>query len=523
MLASSERVAFYLQLHIERYAQLKNQGKALTVEAFNFPQAQLIARFTDHMEAGLRQALKVVSCPRFVTDDLFLELGAQFLGGRAAVSFKELRQYSFWEAPEAVEGVARYRLHNVMREQLQALLQKDEAVLFREVHTFLFEYYDGVFERVEAIEQQVLNEAGLASKYVDYVKFQEIAKPFDEELQGLYERFDEALVEGLYHLERLEVMRLAEWLGTRNHLYYQLAKYSFSQPLWLHTLLIIQSQIGEETDEAALCMNNLAELYRAQGQYEQAKPLYERALAIREQVLGANHPDTAQSLNNLAALYRAQGQYEQAEPLYVRALGIRKQVLGVNHPATAQSLNNLAALYYAQGQYEQAEPLYVRALGICEQVLGANHPDTATSVSNLAVLYRAQGQYEQAEPLYVRALGICEQVLGANHPATANSLNNLAELYRVQGQYEQAKHLHERALVIREQVLGANHRDTANSLNNLAWLYEAQGQYAQAEPLYGRALAIFTNVLGENHPNTQIVKNNHERLKAKMQQNSEQS
>lgn len=51
MLASSERVAFYLQLHIERYAQLKNQGKALTVEAFNFPQAQLIARFTDHMEA----------------------------------------------------------------------------------------------------------------------------------------------------------------------------------------------------------------------------------------------------------------------------------------------------------------------------------------------------------------------------------------------------------------------------------------------------------------------------------------
>jgi len=282
-------------------------------------------------------------------------------------------------------------------------------------------------------------------------------------------------------------------------------------------------QLTPETDERnyAACLNDLADLYRAQGEYGSARPLLERAVSIYEQALGPNHPDTATSLNNLAALHYSQGEYGAARPLYERALAIREQALGPNHPDTASSLNNLAALHYSQGEYGAARPLYERALAIREQALGPMHPHTAQSLNNLAALLRAQGEYGAARPLYERALAIYEQALGPNHPDTAQSLNNLAALLRAQGEYGAARPLYERALAIYEQALGPNHPDTATSLNNLAGLHYAQGEYGAARPLLERALTICEGSLGVDHPTTRIVRGNLAELNAQSSSSAE--
>jgi tetratricopeptide (TPR) repeat protein len=135
------------------------------------------------------------------------------------------------------------------------------------------------------------------------------------------------------------------------------------------------------------------------------------------------------SLNQLAALYHSQGKYNEAEPLYRRSLSIVEKQLGENHPDVANSLNNLAVLYQNQGKYNEAEPLLLRSLSILEKQLGENHPNVATSLNNLAGLYKSQGKYNEAESLYRRSLSIWEKQLGENHPLVATSLNNLAELY----------------------------------------------------------------------------------------------
>ena len=97
-------------------------------------------------------------------------------------------------------------------------------------------------------------------------------------------------------------------------------------------------------------------------------------------------------------------------------------------------------------------------------------------------------------------------------------MNNLAELYRDQGRYSDAELLFEEALSIQRNVVGADHPDTASSLNNLVGLYYAQGRYSKAEPLSKEAVEIMERVLGAEHPNAKIVRENYERLLAKMKE-----
>lgn len=510
ILTSTERVAFYLKLQIDRYADLKNRNSVPIPADFTQAQDQIVARFADHLDAGLAQVLKVVSCPRFVDESLFLKLAKTFLGGAASVSFHDLLHYSFWEEPEAVaEGQAvRYRLHNVMRIQLQAILKRDEPALFAELHQSLFKLYDGVFQRVADIEQTVMDEHGINNPYSDWQRYQKLLQPHETERQALFAQFDDALTEGLYHLEQFDVGLLPTWLADRQQTHRTLAQWETLQPLWFHTLMLTEQTHGEKHTDTALCLSNLAGVYSSQGRYGEAEPLYQRVLEISEKVLGAFHPNTALSLNNLAFLYSSRGCYVEAEPLYQRALVIYKEVLGAAHPNTTRSLNNLAELYRSQGRYMEAEPLFLRTLAIREEVLGVAHPDTAISLNNLALLYHSQGRYVDAEPLYQRSLAILEDVLGASHPETANILSNMAGLYHAQDRYTEAERLFLRALAIREKVLGVVHPDTASNLNNLAALYRSQGRYAEAEPLLQRSLTICEEVLGVTHPNTTASLNN---------------
>ncbi|HMW03218.1 MAG TPA: CHAT domain-containing protein, partial [Acidobacteriota bacterium] len=133
-----------------------------------------------------------------------------------------------------------------------------------------------------------------------------------------------------------------------------------------------------------------------------------------EKIFGPTHLNVALCLNNLAALYKARGDDQQAEPLYQRALTIREKTFGPNHTEVAQSLNNLARLYQDRGDYQQAKPLYQRVLTIYEKSLGPEHPNTAVCLHNLATLYAADGQLAQAIHYRVRCNDTSERDLMHN-------------------------------------------------------------------------------------------------------------
>ncbi|HXW46815.1 MAG TPA: tetratricopeptide repeat protein, partial [Streptosporangiaceae bacterium] len=255
-------------------------------------------------------------------------------------------------------------------------------------------------------------------------------------------------------------------------------------------LRIIETALGPDHPDTAICLGNLARTYCELGRPADALPLEQRALAITEAFLGPDHPETAIRLNNLAATHTALGRPADALPLFERALHITEATLGPDHPSTAVRLNNLAFTYSDLGRLADALPLEERALNITETALGPSHPDTAVRLGNLAMTYSDLGRLADALLLAERALHITETTLGPDHPDTATCLGNLARTYSELGRPADALPLEQRALAITEAALGPSHPSTALRLGNLAATYRDLGRPADAQPLEDRATRI---------------------------------
>lgn len=119
-------------------------------------------------------------------------------------------------------------------------------------------------------------------------------------------------------------------------------------------------------------LSNLgASLFYA-GDYAQSEVVLQQALATSEKELGANSNEVAMSLSNLAEVYQEKGDYGRAESLLLRSSAIVEKNMGSDHQHFATSLNKLAELYRVKGDYTRAETLLLRALVIDEKNWGLN-------------------------------------------------------------------------------------------------------------------------------------------------------
>ena len=186
---------------------------------------------------------------------------------------------------------------------------------------------------------------------------------------------------------------------------------------------------GEESEQVAAALNNLALMHQNLGQFDKAESLYHQAIEITRKTIGEDHPSFAMRLNNLASLYWHMGRYEEAEPLYHQAIKITRKTIGEDHPDFAIGLNNLAGLYEDMGRYAEAEPLFHQAMEIDRKALGEDHPLFATDLNNLGVLYYHQERFSEAVPLLRQALAIQEAKLPEGHPDTEGTRRSLEILY----------------------------------------------------------------------------------------------
>jgi tetratricopeptide (TPR) repeat protein len=111
-------------------------------------------------------------------------------------------------------------------------------------------------------------------------------------------------------------------------------------------------------------LNNLAALYHSQGKYTLAEELYLRSLEIKKSLLGEEDIEVALNLQNLGACYCARHKYIEAEELFKRSLAIREKILGAEHPELLTTLRNYSVLLRKLKREEEAQVLEKRVLQV---------------------------------------------------------------------------------------------------------------------------------------------------------------
>eukprot|EP00741_Cyanophora_paradoxa_P004322 tig00000792_g4196.t1 len=242
--------------------------------------------------------------------------------------------------------------------------------------------------------------------------------------------------------------------------------------------------------QAALVLNNSANLDALRGELPAAEAAYRRALEIREGAYGGDHPAVAASLRNLALLLQMLQRPDEAEPLFLRAIKIEERSLGVDHPSLAQTLSSLGLLYQSQERFDRAEYLFKRSLQLVERRLGGRHRDVARELDNLAGLYVAMGRPDEAEPLYERSIAVRQAVHGPNHWTVADAVRAVARLREVQGRTEEAEALYMQALEGLEVALPPGHPLASACVAQVADFYRASARLPEAEAMYRRVVAM---------------------------------
>jgi tetratricopeptide (TPR) repeat protein len=245
---------------------------------------------------------------------------------------------------------------------------------------------------------------------------------------------------------------------------------------------------GENSDELATTLNNLAEAARLAGQLDAAQEFYEQSLMMRTALDQRSTLKQATTLGNLATLYRLRGRLEQALEAGQKAMAIRQKHLPAGHGDLANGHNTLASIYQDLGRLDEAEAAYQQALRIRE--MGPEGEGLVTALNNLGTLLRRKRDFEPAQRALARAEEMGKRLLGADHPTMAAIWSNLAELEMLLGRLERADTLYRQALGISEAKLGQAHPQTVTILDNLGALFLRQEKGRGAETLFRRALAV---------------------------------
>lgn len=286
IITGAKGIPFYLNLQVDQYENCQRQQLTPSPDDFGGKAPEILIRFMNHLPDAMRQALKVVACAQWLDEALFLTLSEKFLGGKAAISFHELTVYSFWTSKNQ-----RYYLHNVMRNYLQSTYRQQEALLFQQVHEYLFAHHD-----------QALSALTSARDLTDV--------------------HTEALLQGMYHLEQCNYPQVPYWVGKYTASFYQAGRYAVLE-IVLQRVFMISRDIDDKQSEGNT-LNNISQIYDARGDYDTALTYLQQSLSIRQQI--GDKAGLCATFFNIGHIYQRNNQIETALLSWIESYQIAKQI-----------------------------------------------------------------------------------------------------------------------------------------------------------------------------------------------------
>ncbi len=235
-------------------------------------------------------------------------------------------------------------------------------------------------------------------------------------------------------------------------------------------------------------LRSMARVYMAYGEYSKAQPLAERALILAKRK-DACDSELAMCLIDLATLYKNQNKLLDAEKMCELGLKLQEKALYKNHPYIAHTLRILSSIYQEQGRYRQARSALDKAMAVMLDSHAENDRALVPFWVDIAGLFVAQGKFEEAEGYYHRAMTLINISYGPDHLYTANVIGGIAKLYTLQGRYNKAEELIDRTIATQEKIYGTDHHLIAGSWLTKARVCHAKGNYVHSEQLIKKAMA----------------------------------
>ncbi|NQT03482.1 MAG: tetratricopeptide repeat protein [Planctomycetes bacterium] len=273
---------------------------------------------------------------------------------------------------------------------------------------------------------------------------------------------------------------------------YRIAHYHKNRFLVLtFIILLIGIAWGEpqqvKKDLSCKTLRAMARVYMAYGEYTKAQPLAEQALTLAQK-RSESDSELAMCLIDLATLYKNQNKLVDAEKMCEMGLKLQEKIFYKNHPYVAYTLRTLGSIYTEQGNYIKAINTLEKAMAIMLESHTKNDKALAPFWVDIAAFLVAKGDYKEAEGYYNKAMALINISYGSDHLYTANVLGSVASLYALQGRHDEAEELIDRTIAKQESIYGPEHHLVAPSWLTKARICHAKGNYANSEKLFEKAL-----------------------------------
>ncbi len=232
----------------------------------------------------------------------------------------------------------------------------------------------------------------------------------------------------------------------------------------------------------------MARVYMAYGEYTKAQPLAERALTLAQKNCESDS-ELAMCLIDLATLYKNQNKLLDAEKMCKLGLKLQKKALYEKHPYVAYTFRTLGSIYQEQGKYDKAGTALDQAMAIMLDSHTENDKALLPFWVDIAGLLVAKRDFKEAESYYQRVMTLINSSYGPDHLYTANVLGSVARLYTLQGRYDEAEELIDRTIAKQEKIYGPDNHLIAPSWLTKARVCQAKGNYVRSEKLIEKALS----------------------------------
>jgi tetratricopeptide (TPR) repeat protein len=223
-----------------------------------------------------------------------------------------------------------------------------------------------------------------------------------------YAKAELNFLKAVHEAERFGVddWRVGTTLESLGQVYTAEKKFSEAENAYRRALEITEKADGDDSEEAANVIFDIANLMLDAGRQKEALTLARKAVSLYENVSGGTGAHTAAALCLLGDSLRSMKNFIDAEEPLRRCVDIREKEGGIDSVELADALHSLALTYAGERRYTLAEVRFKLVEKIRENKLGLTSPLLARTMEDHAAVLRAMGREKEAERLTVLSAAI---------------------------------------------------------------------------------------------------------------------